>query len=106
MITMELTRILYNCVVPTLIQGMIFSLPLFISGLALRLLVKVWTNANSFLVNVLTSMMGFLVLWWYYGGGVVYFVILCGIVYGELILLHHHRGAAIGFTSVIFLIVW
>ena len=103
---MDLSQILFSCVVPTLIQGILFSLPLLISGLALRLLVRVWTNASSLVVNVFASMMGLLVLWWYYGGGLVYFVILCGIVYGELILLHRHRGAVIGFTSVTFLLVW
>ena len=105
-ITMDLTQIVFSCMVPTLIQGILFSLPILICGLSLRLLVRLRTNMNNNFVNVLASLMGLLVLWWYYGEGVLYFVILCGMVYCELILLGRHRGAIIGFTSVVFLLVW
>lgn len=103
---MDLTQIVFSCMVPTLIQGILFSLPILICGLSLRLLVRLRTNMNNNFVNVLASLMGLLVLWWYYGEGVLYFVILCGMVYCELILLGRHRGAIIGFTSVVFLLVW
>ena len=104
--TMDLTQIVFNCMIPTLIQGIIFSLPILVCGLSLRLLVRLWTNINSNFVNVLASLMGLLVLWFYYGGGVLYFIILCGVIYCELVLLNHHRGATVGFTSVVFLLVW
>ena len=103
---MDLTQIVFSCMVPTLIQGIVFSFPILVCGLSLRLLVRLWVNLNHIFVNVLATLMGLLVLWWYYGGGVLYFIILCGVVYCELILLHRHRGAIIGFTSVIFLLVW
>jgi hypothetical protein len=103
---MDLTQIVFSCMVPTLVQGVIFSLPILICGLSLRLLVRLWANVSNIFVNILASLMGLLVLWWYYGGGVLYFVILCGIVYCELILLNRHRGTIIGFTSVVFLLVW
>ena len=103
---MNLEWIIFYCMVPTLFQGVIFSLPLLVSGLLLRVLVRQWTRMNLLVVNILASAIGLWVLWWYYGGGVVYFISLCGIIYGELVLLRHHRGAIIGFTSVMFLIVW
>ena len=103
---MDLKWIVYKCMVPTLVQGVMFSCPLLVTGLLVRLLVRIWKNFNHLVVNVFASVMGFLVLWWYYSESVIYFVILCGIVYGELLLLRQHRGIAIGVTSVIFLFTW
>ena len=105
-LVMDLQWILFNCMFPTFIQGIYFSCPLLVSGLVLRLLMRIWIHINVLFVNGLASVMGLWVLWWYYGGGVAYFVILCVIVYGELIFFRHHRGMVIGVTSVAFLFVW
>ena len=103
---MDLNWILYNCMVPTVVQGVLFSCPLLVVGLLIRLLVRLWTNVNHLFVNILASVMGILVLWWYYNESVIYFVVLCGIVYGELLLLRRHRGVVIGVSSVIFIFTW
>lgn len=103
---MDLNWIVYNCILPTLRQGVIFSFPLLVTGFLIRLLVRIWKTPSHLVVNAFASVMGLLVLWWYYRESVIYFVVLCGIVYGELIFLHQHRGLAVGITSVIFLFTW
>ena len=100
---MDLSRIVFNCMIPTFYQGILFSFPLLLSGLVLRLLIRIWTQIN---VNILASLFGVWVLWWYYNGAVVYFIILLVIVYLELVLFPYHRGMIIGLTSVIFIMTW
>ena len=92
--------------VPTLVQGVLFSCPLLVVGLLIRVLLRLWTNVSHLVVNTFASVLGILVLWWYYNESVVYFVVLCGIVYGELLLLHQRRGIIIGVSSVIFIFTW
>lgn len=104
---MDLKWIVFNCMAPTFAQGVYFSFPLLISGMIIRLLTRItWTRMNRLFVNGITTMMGLWVLWWYYRGGMMFFVILCCIVYGELVYLHRHQGMTIGFTSVMFLVIW
>ena len=96
--------IFYGCTVPTLQQGALISVPLLVSGIAIRLCVLM--RIPSSLIHSLVALMGVYLLWFFYSNGTIYFLILCGIVYVLLLTIRRHKGLVIGGVSLGFLLVW
>ena len=94
-----------TCIIPTLYQGALISVPLLSSALLIRFCV-VWGKIHSDVMSVLISILGLFILWMFYAAGVIYFVFLCLLVYVVLRSTKVHRGAAVGIVCVLYLLVW
>ena len=95
--------IVRSCIVPTLQQGGIISVPLLISGATVR--VCVLLQISDYIIHALMAMMGICLLLYFYSNGIIYFLLLCGIVYFVLVLVRKHRGITVAVISVLFLII-
>ena len=97
--------IYWECLEPTLYQGVFISLPLLLCALLLRVCV-LWRRLPPHAVNTLASLLGLYALWWYYGSSVLYFIVLGLTVYGVLVLVDEHRGVLVAALSVLFIVAW
>ena len=95
--------IVRSCIVPTLQQGGIISIPLLVSGAMIR--VCVLLQISDYILHALVAIMGMCLLLYFYSNGIIYFLLLCGIVYFVLVLAGKHRGIAVAVISVLFLII-
>lgn len=97
--------IIYDCFIPTLLQGIHLVYPILASSLLLRICV-LWMPLQKIWYDFLSTILGFLVLWWYYEMSIVFFIFLPMFVYVLLFIVPRQRGVAVGGACVIFIVVW
>ena len=102
---MQWSWMLNKCFYPTFNQGIAVGLSVVAPSILLRLLV-LFSGLQQRVLNVISTLLGVLVLWWYYERSVAYFIVLCGIVYPLLALVPKGKGALVSISCLIFIFAW
>ena len=104
--SMPLDWVLLNCGLSALLQGVLLSIPILLSSLIIRLAVR-WLPLTQNLYNLLSIILGCIVLYWYYDTSIIYFILVTTLAYLLLILTPaNKRGGVMGGACVMFIVTW